>query len=114
MEPLPPKCTAGSYRAVLPLPACGRPVCCWGLWPLRSPFCPALLQEATGLSSLFQRVDDLFAAGDPARVAEALAGMRRGLAVVGDSVQVGGWVAVGDPVRVGGWVEAGVVYGWVG
>lgn len=45
------------------------------------------LKEAAGLSSLFQRVEDLFASGDPARVAEALAGMRRGLAVVGDSVQ---------------------------
>ena len=45
-----------------------------------------MLQEATGLSALFQRVDDLFAAGDPARLADALAGMRRGLAVVGDSV----------------------------
>lgn len=43
-------------------------------------------QEAAGLSALFQRVDDLFAAGDPARLADALAGMRRGLAVVGDSV----------------------------
>jgi hypothetical protein len=50
--------------------------------------CNGLLQEATGLSALFQRVDDLFAAGDPQRVAAALAGMRRGLAVVGDSVQV--------------------------
>ncbi|GAB4818119.1 hypothetical protein N2152v2_005165 [Parachlorella kessleri] len=45
------------------------------------------LKEATGLSSLFQRVDSLFDSGDPARVAAALAGMRRGLAVVGDSVQ---------------------------
>eukprot|EP00887_Chlorella_sp_A99_P007905 scaffold12.g7905.t1 len=44
------------------------------------------LKEAAGLSALFQRVDDLFAAGDLERVAEALAGMARGLAVVGDSV----------------------------
>ena len=44
------------------------------------------LKEAAGLSALFQRVDDYFASGDLGRVAEALAGMRRGLAVVGDSV----------------------------
>ncbi|KAL4457254.1 hypothetical protein ABPG75_012119 [Micractinium tetrahymenae] len=44
------------------------------------------LKEAAGLSALFQRVDDYFASGNLPRVADALAGMRRGLAVVGDSV----------------------------
>ncbi|KAL4421182.1 hypothetical protein ABPG77_003365 [Micractinium sp. CCAP 211/92] len=44
------------------------------------------LKEAAGLSVLFQRVDDYFASGSLARVADALAGIRRGLAVVGDSV----------------------------
>jgi hypothetical protein len=44
------------------------------------------LKEAAGLSSLFHLVDDLFASGDLRRVGDALAGMRRGLAVVGDSV----------------------------
>lgn len=44
------------------------------------------LQEAAGLSSLFRRVDDLFVSGDLQRVAEALAGIRRGLALVGGSV----------------------------
>lgn len=47
--------------------------------------CPPT-QEAAGLSALFQRVDDYFASGNLARVADALAGIRRGLAVVGDSV----------------------------
>ena len=46
-------------------------------------YCP---QEAAGLSALFARVDDLIASGDLRRLADALAGMRRGLAVVGDSV----------------------------
>lgn len=44
------------------------------------------LKEAAGLSALFARVDDLIATGDLRRLADALAGMRRGLAVVGDSV----------------------------
>lgn len=44
------------------------------------------LQEAAGLSALFARVDDLIASSDLRRLADALAGMRRGLAVVGDSV----------------------------
>jgi hypothetical protein len=44
------------------------------------------LQEAAGLSALFQQVDQHFASGSLPRLADALAGMRRGLAVVGDSV----------------------------
>ncbi|EFN55444.1 hypothetical protein CHLNCDRAFT_133750 [Chlorella variabilis] len=44
------------------------------------------LKEAAGLSALFQQVDDHFASGNLRRVADTLAGMRRGLAVVGDSV----------------------------
>ncbi|KAI3425696.1 hypothetical protein D9Q98_007673 [Chlorella vulgaris] len=42
--------------------------------------------EAAGLSALFQQVDAYFESGSLQRVADALAGMRRGLAVVGDSV----------------------------
>jgi hypothetical protein len=67
---------------------------------LRSACSPpsALLQEAAGLSALFQQVEEHFASGNLRRVADALAGMRRGLAVVGDSVAEfrGGWV---PPVR---------------
>ena len=44
------------------------------------------LKEAAGLSTLFHLVDDLFASGDLPRAADALAGIRRGLAVVADSV----------------------------
>ena len=44
------------------------------------------LKEAAGLSTLFSLVDDLFASGDLPRTADALAGIRRGLAVVADSV----------------------------
>lgn len=47
---------------------------------------PPSLQEAAGLSVLFQQVDEHFASGNLPRLADALAGMRRGLAVVGDSV----------------------------
>jgi hypothetical protein len=61
------------------------------LTSLSCPLTPILLflpplQEAAGLSALFQQVDEHFASGNLRRVAEALAGMRRGLAVVGDSV----------------------------
>ena len=70
---------SGSSLALFPTPAA-----------LETPNLPCLLiglrQEAAGLSALFQRVDDHFASNDLPRVAEALAGMRRGLAVVGDSV----------------------------
>ena len=44
------------------------------------------LKEAAGLSTLFHLVEDLFAAGDLPRAADALAGIRRGLAVVADTV----------------------------
>lgn len=44
------------------------------------------LKEASGLSTLFRLVDDLFAAGDLPRIAETLAGIQRSLAVVADSV----------------------------
>jgi len=44
------------------------------------------IKEAAGLSTLFELVDDLFAAGDIIRIDEALSGMRRGLAVVADTV----------------------------
>lgn len=44
------------------------------------------LKEAAGLSTLFSLVDDLFASGDLPRTADALAGIRRGLVVVADSV----------------------------
>lgn len=41
-------------------------------------------QEATGLSDLFVKIDDIFARGDVAAMAEALATMRRSLTLVGD------------------------------
>ncbi|KAK2080694.1 hypothetical protein QBZ16_000548 [Prototheca wickerhamii] len=41
------------------------------------------LEEASGLASLFHRVDALFEDRDLPAIAEALAGMQRGLAVVG-------------------------------
>lgn len=44
------------------------------------------LKEAAGLSTLFSLVDDLFTSGDLSRAADALAGIRRGLVVVADSV----------------------------
>lgn len=44
------------------------------------------LKEATGLSTLFHLVDDLFKAGDLTRIADALAGIRRGLSIVADTV----------------------------
>jgi hypothetical protein len=44
------------------------------------------LREASGLSSLFQRADDLFNSGDLVRIADALQQMRRGLSVVGNSL----------------------------
>ncbi len=44
------------------------------------------LKEAAGLSTLFSLVDDLFNSGDLSRAADALAGIRRGLVVVADSV----------------------------
>jgi conserved oligomeric Golgi complex subunit 7 len=44
------------------------------------------LKEAAGLSTLFSLVDDLFNSGDLSRAADALAGIRRGLLVVADSV----------------------------
>jgi conserved oligomeric Golgi complex subunit 7 len=44
------------------------------------------LREASGLSSLFQRADDLFNSGDLVRIADALQQMKRGLSVVGDSL----------------------------
>lgn len=44
----------------------------------------ATLREAAELAGAFRRVEDAFAAGDFPRVAEILAAMARGLAVVGD------------------------------
>lgn len=44
------------------------------------------LKEAAGLSTLFSLVDDLFTTEDLSRAADALAGIRRGLVVVADSV----------------------------
>ncbi|KAL6770541.1 COG7 [Auxenochlorella protothecoides x Auxenochlorella symbiontica] len=44
------------------------------------------LEEASGLASLFHRMDSLFADEDLPAIAAALAGMQRGLRVVGDSV----------------------------
>ena len=44
------------------------------------------LQQAAGLSSLFQRAEELFASRDLSRIAEAITGMRKGISVVGESV----------------------------
>ena len=46
--------------------------------------CYAAEQEATELSAQFARVEGVFAEGDAHRIAAALAGIRRGLALVGD------------------------------
>ncbi|RMZ53386.1 hypothetical protein APUTEX25_004874 [Auxenochlorella protothecoides] len=47
---------------------------------------PCTMDEASGLASLFHRMDSLFADEDLPAIAAALAGMQRGLRVVGDSV----------------------------
>ena len=46
--------------------------------------CTCLLQEATELSELFQRIEATFASGDLGRIADDLATMRRSLRLVGN------------------------------
>lgn len=46
--------------------------------------CVILTKEATELSDLFVRVDDVFAQGNVVEMAEVLSTMRRSLALVGD------------------------------
>ena len=53
---------------------------------------PFLMQEATELAELFQKVDAVFASGNLQRISSLLATMRRSLTMVGDVPEFDGGI----------------------